>query len=260
MVEPMDGSGSMDRAAVIAGSGVERPLPGYRRQHVETPYGIAVVYRASDAEPIFLSRHGVEHDIPPHRINYRANLHALRQLGITHALATYTVGSIVEDIAPGDLVLVDQLLDFTSGRAATFFDGGESGVEHVDLTEPFCRSLGQQLVAAAADSHVALRKTGTYVCTNGPRLETAAEIQMYAMLRGEVVGMTALPEASLAREVGIHYAGVAVSVNWAAGVRGPVLIDRDAQATARSRLLPLLIKALRIALPATCLCRWKTLT
>lgn len=238
---------------------MDRPFPGYRREQVETPYGIAVVHRAADAEPIFLSRHGVDHDIPPHRINYRANLQALRQLHVTQVLATFTVGSIAENIAPGDLVLVDQLLDFTSGRAATFFEGGESGVEHADFTEPFCGGLGRQLLEVAADSHIAMRRTGTYVCTNGPRLETAAEIRMYATLRGDVVGMTAHPEAALAREVGIHYAGVAVSVNWAAGVRGPVRIDRDAQLSARTRLLPLLIRTLRTAVPADCRCGWTTM-
>ena len=255
--ERTDWSGSTDRVAIIAGSGVERPLPGYRRELVETPYGTAVLYRSGDADPIFLSRHGVEHDVPPHRINYQANVKALWQLGVTRVLATFTVGSIVENVRPGDLVLVDQLLDFTSARAATFFDGG-SGVEHVDLTEPFCGSLRQQLLDAAGAAQAELRPGGTYVCTNGPRLETAAEIRMYALLGGHVVGMTALPEAALAREAGMHYAGIAVSVNWAAGVRGPVLIDREALAAARGRLFPLFIQTLRAALPAGCRCRWKT--
>ena len=247
--------GLAGRAAIIAGSGVERPLPGYRRRLVDTPYGSAVAYVAGDDDPIFLSRHGVEHDLPPHRINYRANMSALRQLGVTRVLATFTVGSIVEDIPPGGLVLVDQLLDFTSGRLATFFEGGDAGLEHLDFTEPFCGSLRAQLLQAAVDARLEVRPGGTYVCTNGPRLETASEIRMYGLLGGHVVGMTAMPEAALAREARLHYAGLAVSVNWAAGLRGPVLIDREALAAVRGKLFPLFLATLRTASPEGCACR-----
>lgn len=245
---------SPERSAVIAGSGVERPLPGSSREIVETPYGSAVVFRADESGPIFLSRHGVQHDIPPHRINYRANMAALRLLGVTRVLSTFTVGSIALDIAPGDIVLVDQLIDQTSGRESTFFDGGETGVEHVDFSEPFCRGLGAAVLLRAAERGARVRAGGTYVCTNGPRLESAAEIRMYAALGAHVVGMTAAPEAALAREAGLHYAGLAVSVNWAAGVHGPIVIDRQAQASARSTLLPLLLDALAASTPPACGC------
>lgn len=247
--------GPTGRAAIIAGSGVERPLPGYRRQLVDTPYGDAVAYIGDDGDPIFLSRHGVNHDLPPHCINYRANVSALRQLGVTRVLATFTVGSIVEDIPPGGLVLVDQLLDFTSGRLATFYEGRDASFDHVDFTEPFCGGLRTQLLEAAVDARLEVRSHGTYVCTNGPRLETASEIRMYELLGGHVVGMTAMPEAALAREARLHYAGMAVSVNWAAGLRGVVQIERAALALARDRLLPLFDRALRGALPGGCVCQ-----
>ncbi len=247
-------TGQPGRTAVIAGSGGERALPGYRQETVDTPYGQALVFRATEEDPIFLSRHGPEHDLPPHRINYRANISALRLLGVDRVLATFTVGSLVEEVAPGDVVLPDQVLDFSSGRAATFFEGGEAGVEHAEFTEPFCSSLRAALVRAAGAGGLAVRPAATYVCTNGPRLETAAEVRMYAMLGGDVVGMTAMPEVVLAREAGLHYAGIAVSVNWAAGLRGSVVLDRVAIDSVRSTLVPLMLAALREVPAGECSC------
>lgn len=239
--------------AIITGSGADQPPAPYRPAVVQTPYGDAFLHLAGGTDPVLVSRHGPEHRVPPHLVNYRANIWALRSLGVDCVLATFTVGSIAEDIAPGDLVVVDQLLDMTSGRAHTFVDGAAK-VEHVDATDPMCRGLIARLLATAWGAGLRPRRSATYVCTNGPRLETAAEIRAYSRLGADVVGMTAFPEAALAREAGIHYAGMAVSVNWAAGIRGAVVIDLEAQALARARLLPLFVETLRLDGPLDCRC------
>lgn len=244
------------RTAIIGGTGVEVPEAGYEEQRVETPWGPALVYAGPEDAPLFLSRHGVRHDIPPHLVNYRANIAALAMLGVDRVLATLAVGSISEEVTPGSGVVVDQLLDFTTGRAHTFFEGGEGGLEHADVTEPFCPLLRARLRELGRRSGLDLKPSGTYVCANGPRLETAAEIRFYGMIGADVVGMTAAPEAFLARERRLHYAAVALSINWAAGLRGAVQIDFDIDALGRmrGRLLPLLTEALREPLPDGCGC------
>ena len=237
----------MQRFGIVGGTGVEMPGEGFVESTIATPFGEARVFLGEGdyADCVFLSRHGANHDIPPHKVNYRANLFALRKLGVKDVLASFAVGSISEKIAPGAAVAIDQIIDFTHGREHTFFDGGEHGLFHVPFTEPLCSSLCAQLIELAPEFDLEIAPTGTYVCFNGPRFETAAEIRMFGMLGAEVVGMTAMPEAALARELGIHYAGVAVSVNWAAGVRGPLVLDMSALDGIRGRLLPLFLKALR---------------
>lgn len=242
------------RSAIIGGTGVEVPAEGYREQQVDTPYGTALVYAGPDGAPLFLSRHGVRHDIPPHLINYRANIAALSALGVDRVLSTLAVGSVSDDVQPGLAVLIDQLLDFTTGRAHTFFEGGESGLKHVDVTEPFCPHLRARLRELGPRFGLAPRPSGTYVCTNGPRLETAAEIRLYRMFGAHVVGMTAAPEAFLARERGLHYAAVAVSINWGAGLREAIRIEAGALDGMRGSLLPLLTAALADPLPGGCPC------
>jgi len=248
------------RIGIIGGTGVERPDPDADERIVDTPYGQARVWISSAPggdhadEVVFVSRHSVEHDIPPHRINYRANIDALRQLGVDRVLATFTVGGIADDIPPGAAVALDQLIDLTHGREFTFFEGGASGLRHTAFTEPFCSSLRQGLLDAAQRHGVEMRPTGTYVCCNGPRFETAAEIRMFRLWGADVVGMTAMPEAALAREAGIHYAGVAISVNWAAGIKGALALDYDALHTMRARLLPLMLDVLRTTALAGCSC------
>lgn len=241
--------------AIIAGTGMEMPGEGYVMRTVETVYGVAVVYIAGDDDPVFLSRHGTKHTIPPHRINYLANLKALQLLGVDRLISTLTVGSIADDVPPGTVLVVDQLLDFTFGRPATFFDGDGTGVMHVEFTDPFCTTLREKFLAVAREAGMDVRRSGTYVCTNGPRLETAAEIRMFSQLGGDVVGMTAMPEAVLARELGIHYTGIAVSINWAAGVRGPVRIDEQVLADMRRRLAPLLVGAVTVMGARKCDCK-----
>lgn len=244
------------RIGIIGGSGVERPDQGFREEIVEPPFGNALVFLGEgDSEDVaFLSRHGVEHDVPPHRVNYRANIMALHQLGIDRVLATFAVGGIAGDIPPGGAVAIDQVIDLTSGREHTFFDGGEMGLHHAPFTEPVCSALREAIISKAPEFGLAIRPTGTYICFNGPRFETAAEIRMSRLLGADVVGMTAMPEAALARELGIHYAGIAVSVNWAAGIRGALKLDFGALDAIRGKLLPLILDVLRGTNPHNCTC------
>jgi 5'-methylthioadenosine phosphorylase len=212
------------RIGLIAGSGVqdlydqEEP----RQKTVGTEFGEVPVYLVridEDRELVFLPRHGKGHSIPPHRINYRANIRALAELGCGCVLATNAVGSMNTQMQPGDMVVCDQFLDFTKQRPLTFFDGEGGEVRHVDVTEPYCPRLRETLregcMAALGEE---LHPAATYVCAEGPRFETAAEIAMYSQLGGDVVGMTGVPEAVLAREAGLCYATVCVVSNWAAGI------------------------------------------
>jgi 5'-methylthioadenosine phosphorylase len=235
------------RIGIIGGSGVERPEAGFTETVVDTPYGEALAWIGSgeNADVVFLSRHGVEHGVPPHKINYRANVKALQQLGVDRVIATFAVGGIADDIPPGGVVAVDDAIDFTSGRESTFFDGGESGLKHTPFTKAFSPKLREALVAKAPAHGLAIRPTGTYICFNGPRFETAAEIRMGRLLGADVVGMTAMPEAILARELGIHYGGIAVSVNWAAGIEATLTLDFSALEAIRGKLLPLILDVLR---------------
>lgn len=206
---------------IIGGTGVYDPamLEEVRSQEVVTKYGAALVNlgRYQGKNVAFLPRHGGDHSVPPHLINYRANIMALSQLGVSRIIATAAVGSLNFDYKPGSIVVVDQFLDFTKSRISTFFDGQEGGVIHVDVTEPYCPEVRKELYSAAKETCADVFDRGVYVCTEGPRFETAAEIQMFKTLNGDVIGMTTVPEAVLARELGICYGTVAVVTNFAAG-------------------------------------------
>ncbi len=167
---------------------------------------------------LFLARHGTDHSVPPHRIDYRANIDALRRQGCECIIATNAVGSICRDMQPGDLVLPDQFIDFTRGRAATFYDGEQGRVRHVDVTEPYCPALRRVACSLLSAGAIPVHPAGTYVCTEGPRFETPAEIRMFERLGGDLVGMTGVPEVVLAREAGICYLSVCVVTNFAAGI------------------------------------------
>jgi 5'-methylthioadenosine phosphorylase len=205
---------------------------GRERLEVETPYGKTSVYRVSmgGAEVAFLPRHGVGHSVPPHRVNYRANIAALRELGVTNILASAAVGSMAEGMPPGALGIVTQFLDFTRGRPGTFFDGEEGQVRHVDVSDPYCPRLRAELAAGGEALGQALAASAVYACTEGPRFETPAEIAMFRTLGAELVGMTSVPEVVLAREAGICYATVAVVTNWAAGVSGEPIKHEEVSA------------------------------
>jgi len=208
--------------AIIGGSGLTRlsSLSVAHREVVRTPYGdpsSALLFgQISGHDAVFLARHGHGHTIPPHRVNYRANLWALKHKGANSIVAVASVGGI-KQCRPGDLVLPHQLLDYTSGRPMSFFDGGDSQVVHVDFTHPYSPELRGKCLAAARLASIALTDGGIYGAVNGPRLETAAEIDRLERDGATLVGMTGMPEAVLARELGLPYISICVVVNYAAG-------------------------------------------
>ncbi len=210
------------KIAVIGGTGVYDPniLSDIRNEKVATPYGKVELKIGKHQGRLvaFMNRHGEGHSIPPNMVNYRANIDALKKLGVKNILATAAVGSMNPLMAPGHLVFVDQFLDFTKSRQQTFFDGGSAGVVHTDMTEPYCPGLREILSQAAQSQELTYHNGGVYVCTEGPRFETAAEIKMYRMLGGDLAGMTGVPEAPLAREAEICYAAIAMVTNFAAGI------------------------------------------
>jgi 5'-methylthioadenosine phosphorylase len=220
--------------ALIGGTGVENlTLSGITAGTVDTPYGSVPIEtgKLGNSDLVFLKRHGAKHIVPPHLINYRGNIWALRQMGVRKILATGAVGTITSDFKIGDIVLVDQFLDFTKNRSQTFYDGGELGVLHVDVTEPYCPDLRQKLLLSAETLGLSIKNGGVYVCTEGPRFETPAEIRMYSILGGHLVGMTGIPEVVLARELGMCYATIALVTNEAAGVSKKPLTHGEVIAT-----------------------------
>ena len=208
--------------AIIGGTGLTRlsTLAVAHREVVRTPYGEPsaplLFGQIADRPAVFLARHGHGHTIPPHRVNYRANLWALRHRGASAVLAVASVGCIT-GAQPGDLVLPHQLVDYTSDRPRTYFDGGDQQVVHVDFTHPYSQSLREVCISAAAAGAIALTEGGVYGAVSGPRLETAAEIDRMERDGATLVGMTGMPEAALARELELPYASICVVVNHAAG-------------------------------------------
>jgi 5'-deoxy-5'-methylthioadenosine phosphorylase len=208
--------------AIIGGSGLTRlsTLAVAHREVVRTPYGeptSALLFgQIAGRDVMFVARHGHGHTIPPHRVNYRANLWALRNRGASAVLAVASVGAI-RGALPGDLVLPHQLIDYTHDRESSFFDGGDQRVVHVDFTRPYTPALRAKCLAAARAAGIALADGGIYGAVSGPRLETAAEIDRMARDGATLVGMTGMPEAALARELGLPYVAIAVVVNHAAG-------------------------------------------
>ena len=209
--------------AILGGSGLTSfaELEIDRREVARTPWGEpsapVSIGRIGDVPVAFLPRHGHGHTIPPHDINYRANLHALKSLGVKGVVAVASVGGIRDDMAPGAIALLDQLLDYTWGRASTYFDSAERPVTHIDFTLPYDPGLRTMLRDAAVMGGHAIIDGGCYACMQGPRLETAAEISRIERDGADVVGMTLMPEAALARELDLPYAALAVVVNHAAG-------------------------------------------
>ncbi|MFZ5824457.1 MAG: S-methyl-5'-thioadenosine phosphorylase [Bacillota bacterium] len=244
------------RLAIIGGTGVYDPriLENIREEIITTPYGDAKVRIGTyQGEAVaFLARHGTNHSVPPHLINYRANIWALKMLGVERVIATTAVGSVNRNMKPGDFVLTDQFIDFTKGRASTFFDGGEAGVVHTDFTEPYCPEVRAILAGAAKEANIAAHNGGTYVCTEGPRFETPAEIRMFATLGGDLVGMTNVPEVVLAREAGICYTTVSMVTNFAAGISPTNLTHEEVLEVmaANSENLKRLVMAALASIPA----------
>ena len=210
------------KIAIIGGSGVYDPriLENTREERIETPYGVAAlkVGTYQGEEVGFMPRHGEKHSVPPHKVNYRANIWALKELGVERVMATAAVGSVNPAMKPGDFVIVDDFLDFTKTRVYTFFDGDEMGVVHTDFTEPYCQEVREVLLRAARELRIPVHDGGVYVCMEGPRYETPAEIRMVQRLGGDLVGMTNAPEVVLAKELGLCYGLVAMVTNLAAGI------------------------------------------
>lgn len=200
------------------------------RQRIETPYGYAedilvgVLTGASSSENesspiiVFMPRHGHEHRLPPHKINYRANIWALKSLGVTNIIAINAVGGIGENCPPGAIVIPDQLIDYSYGREHTYADQLTDDINHIDFGQPYEHKTRSWLLAGAKRLGLAVEAEGCYACTQGPRLETAAEIQRLKRDGNTLVGMTAMPEAALAKELDLAYASVCIVANWAAGL------------------------------------------
>lgn len=218
---PSDGSAPAAELAVIGGSGLYALLEQATDHDLTTPYGQpsapVTIAEVGGRRVAFLPRHGREHQYPPHRIPYRANLWALKELGVTQILAPCAVGGLLPHLGPGSFVLPDQLIDRTYGRAQTFHD---SGAVHVSFADPYCPSGRATVLAAAAEQQVEITDGGTMVVIEGPRFSTRAESRWYAAAGGTLVNMTGHPEAVLARELGICYTAVALVTDLDAGVAG----------------------------------------
>ncbi len=240
----------MLQIGLIGGTGFGEALISGQPETVETEYGPAVVTRAAlgdDRELIFLARHGAGHKIPPHRINHRANVTALKGLGAQAVFATAAVGSLQPGIKPGDFVVLDDFLDLTKGEVVTFFDQ-PGQVRHTDMGQPYDLRLRQRLLDTADDG-VTVHPNGTYVCLSGPRYETPFEVRLYSAWGGSVVGMTGAPEAILCRELGLPYAGVAIVTNYGCGLVDAAPLshaDVEAQMTeSQGRLAAWMLRAAR---------------
>lgn len=213
----------MTKLAVIGGTGLTQlaELTILKREIFDTPYGKPsaefVTGVLNEREVVFLARHGNPHSIPPHKINYCANLWGLKQLGVVNILAVAAVGGITGEMAPAHIAIPDQIIDYSYGRKHTFFEDAGDPVTHVDFSYPYSQHLRAKLISAAKQANIAISPIATYGCTQGPRLETAAEIKRMEQEGCDVVGMTGMPEAVLARELEIQYATIGVIANWAAG-------------------------------------------
>jgi 5'-deoxy-5'-methylthioadenosine phosphorylase len=213
----------MSKLAIIGGTGLDS-LEGLTitgSESLDTPYGEPSGPLShgelAGREVVFMPRHGAKHTIPPHKINYRANIWALKQNGVERVIAVNAVGGIRADMVPGRLIVPHQLIDYTHSRIDTFFEEGLEHVTHIDFSAPYCEELRQLLISSGSACGLKVIGEGTYAATQGPRLETAAEIDRLERDGCDLVGMTGMPEAALARELGLCYACVAVVANMAAG-------------------------------------------
>jgi len=220
------------KIAIIGGTGMTQldGLEIIRREAVYTPYGetsgFLVFGQLNHKEICFLPRHGHSHTIPPHKVNYRANIWALASMGVTDVIAVNAVGGIVENTPPGRIVIPSQIIDYTYDREHTFSDGNNINVQHIDFTQPYSEVLRNNFITAAQKANVELVTGGVYGVTQGPRLETAAEVNRLEQDGCTLIGMTGMPEAALARELGLNYISCSFVVNWAAG-RGEQDIHAD---------------------------------
>ncbi|HZT41594.1 MAG TPA: MTAP family purine nucleoside phosphorylase [Chthonomonadaceae bacterium] len=229
--------------ALVGGTGFEQLPPDIFAEpvEVETRFGVVRILSVANnyVEPYklyFLSRHGAAHGLPPHRIDYRANTAALLELGVRYVLATNAVGSLRADLPVGAFVLLDDFIDFTRGRPLTFFDT-DANWQHVDFTLPYSPFLRQTIKEAAHRLGISLVERGTYLCCDGPRFETPAEVRLFAHWGADVVGMTGIPEVVFAREAGMEYASLAIVTNYGAGVTEET-VDHTAVVALMEAILP----------------------
>jgi 5'-methylthioadenosine phosphorylase len=246
--------------AVIGGTGFERILESRETVLIGTPFGIPPPIILGDVggrRVAFLPRHGLEHSLPPHRVNYRANIWALKSLGVERIISTNAVGAINPDYRPGDIAIPADLIDFTKGRKYTFFDGAP--VIHIDVTTPFCPELSSLLLEESRKRAPAVRSGSVMAVTEGPRFETPAEIRMLRALGADLVGMTASPEAFLARELGICYCPLCFVSNMAAGMQERVTAEEVLKVAERLRpIIDSIIRGAIASIPSERKCRCAT--
>lgn len=244
------------KIAIIGGTGLYSMMDGFEmtgQQVVNTPYGEPsgplVSGLLEERRVVFLARHGFTHRLPPHRINYRANIWMLQDAGVDRVIAVNAVGGINSRHGPETLVIPDQIIDYSYGREHTFFADDLDRVVHIDFTWPYSQSLRKKLIQAGSNSGQALAETGVYACTQGPRLETAAEVQRLKQDGCDIVGMTGMPEAALAREAVLEYASIAVVANWAAGLTDQELSMQQIEACLQNGMQSvkaLILEAIRL--------------
>ena len=250
-------SDASHRIGIICGSGSKEIFAEFRKFtsiRVDTPYGETssqiLLGELSGRQVAVLFRHGRNHEIPPHKINYRANIWALHHIGASAIVALTSVGGIRKTLGPGAVAIPSQLIDYTYGRANTYFEGGDSGVGHLEMANPFCEALRSTLISAADEGKFEVMDGGVYAVTQGPRFETSAEVSRLAKDGADMVGMTAMPEASLAAELEMCYACISLSVNFASGVDNKAIRFEEIHEAYRkgSVIVEKLVKeALRIA-------------
>lgn len=236
------------KIAIIGGTGFEKLFADSEKTIVGTPYGVPPPVSTGEIggkSIVFLPRHGPGHIVPPHRVNYRANIYALHKLGVERILAVNAVGAINKDLKPGDIVVPHDFADFTRQRPTSFYD--EAPVTHIDMSQPYCPELRETLIQCAERLSLPLRSRAVLVCTEGPRFETPAEIEMFRRLGFDVVGMTGVPEAVLARELEICYIAVCFVSNMAAGMQERLTPKEvyDVSVKVQSKIEQLLIETVK---------------
>ncbi|MHB8072137.1 MAG: MTAP family purine nucleoside phosphorylase [Candidatus Cryosericum sp.] len=234
---------------LVVGTGVDsvQLLTDAKSSSIKTPFGDVEYSLGSmdGAKVCVLKRHGEGHVVPPHLINYRANVMALYMLGVKYVVTTSAVGSLKDDLPPGSFALMEGFLDFTKVRAQTFFETGK--VVHTDMTHPYSKEITEIVAAGIASVGLPVHTGEVYVCTEGPRFESPQEVRMYAAMGGSVVGMTGLPEVTLTREAGLQYQTIALVTNYAAGISSSPLTHKevlDAMAAASASLTEVLRRSL----------------
>jgi len=234
--------------AILGGTGIYN-LPGIEIKEVKVSnqYGDAVYYQGQGehADVIFMTRHGIKHDTPPHKVNYRANIRALKDAGVKRIMATYAVGAITTKYQVMDLAVMRDFLDFTHGREFSFFDTIERGLGHVEMSAPYCPVMSAKTLELSKNHNIKTLDGATYIATNGPRFESPAEIKMYQMLGGDVVGMTGCPEVYLAGELGMLIAAVALPINLASGLEDKITIVEDNIGEVRENMVRLMLDVLK---------------